>query len=396
MICKLTKKKIIPIMSFGKMPIANGFIKKKNFKKEFFYEMKVGFNENLSLFQLGEHPKPDLMFNNNYPFFSGSSEYMRIHFKKYSNFLKKNYVKTNSKIIEIGSNDGTMLENFKNTSNSIFGFEPSQNVAMVAERKKIPTIKDFFNLKSIDKIKSFNSNTDLIFASNVICHVPDLDNLIKSIDKLLSKNGTFVFEEPYIGSMFKKVSYDQIYDEHIFMFSLSSISKIFRLYDFELIYAEPQSTHGGSMRYVIKRKNKNSDLKIVKKLLEFEKKQKIDTIETSIEFKKNCEKSKIKLLNKIKLLKDRNKKICGYGATSKSTTILNYCKIGIESIDYICDTTKEKIGKYSPGRHIPIVDMNFFHKNQPDYIYLFAWNHKKEIFQKESKFKGKWFSHVSL
>ena len=271
-------------MSFGKMPIANGFIKKKNFKKEFFYEMKVGFNENLSLFQLGEHPKPDLMFNNNYPFFSGSSEYMRIHFKKYSNFLKKNYVKTNSKIIEIGSNDGTMLENFKNTSNSIFGFEPSQNVAMVAERKKLPTIKDFFNLKSIDKIKSFNSNTDLIFASNVICHVPDLDNLIKSIDKLLSKNGTFVFEEPYIGSMFKKVSYDQIYDEHIFMFSLSSISKIFRLYDFELIYAEPQSTHGGSMRYVIKRKNKNSDLKIVKKLLEFEKKQKIDTIETSIEF----------------------------------------------------------------------------------------------------------------
>ena len=126
------------------------------------------------------------------------------------------------------------------------------------------------------------------------------------------------------------------------------------------------------------------------------KKKEIDTIKSSIKFKLNCEISKRQLIKKIEFIKSRDKKICGYAATSKSTTVLNYCGIGPDSIDYICDTTKEKIGKYSPGKHIPIVDMNFFYKNQPDYIYLFAWNHKEEIFKKESAFKGKWFSHVSL
>ena len=395
--CKLTKKKITPIMSFGQMPIANGFIKKKNFKKEYFYEMEVGFNEKLSLFQLNKHPAPKNMFNQNYPFFSGSSQYMKLHFKKYADFLKKNYLKSNSKIIEIGSNDGTMLENFLNTSSDIYGFEPSKNVAKIAEKKGIPTFKEFFNLKTISNLKKNFHKIDLIYASNVICHIPDLDNLIRSIDILLSKDGAFIFEEPYIGSMFDKTSYDQIYDEHIYMFSISSIDKIFKLYDFELTYVEPQNTHGGSMRYVIKRKSKtNLHSKFLNKFLTFEKKKEIDTIKSSMKFKLNCEISKRQLIKKIEFIKSRDKKICGYGATSKSTTVLNYCGIGPDSIDYICDTTKEKIGKYSPGKHIPIVDMNFFYKNQPDYIYLFAWNHKEEIFKKESAFKGKWFSHVSL
>ena len=394
--CKLTKKKITPIMSFGKMPIANGFIEKQNFKKEYFYNMEVGFNEKLSLFQLNEHPSPENMFNKNYPFFSGSSEFMKIHFKKFADFLKKKYLKLDSKIIEIGSNDGTMLKNFKNDSNLALGFEPSKNVAQVAKKKGMLTVNKFFNLENIKNLKGFIGNTDLIYGSNVICHIPDLDDLIKSVDVLLCKNGTFVFEEPYLGSMFDKTSYDQIYDEHIYMFSVSSISKIFKLYDFDLIDIQPQKTHGGSMRYFIKRKNKNNNFKVVNKFLELEKKKKIDTIESSIKFKKNCEKSKENLIKKIKLIKSSGKNICGYGATSKSTTILNYCGIGKESIDYICDTTKEKIGKYSPGKHIPIVNMDFFYKKQPDYIFLFAWNHKNEIFKKESSFKGKWFSHVSL
>ena len=395
--CKLTKKKITPIMSFGQMPIANGFIKKKDFKKEYFYEMEVGFNEKLSLFQLNKHPAPKNMFNQNYPFFSGSSQYMKLHFKKYADFLKKNYLKSNSKIIEIGSNDGTMLENFLNTNCNIYGFEPSKNVAKIAEKKGIPTFKEFFNLKTISNLKKNFHKIDLIYASNVICHIPDLDNLIRSIDILLSKDGAFIFEEPYIGSMFDKTSYDQIYDEHIYMFSISSIDKIFKLYDFELTYVEPQNTHGGSMRYVIKRKSKtNLHSKFLNKFLTFEKKKEIDTIKSSMKFKLNCEISKRQLIKKIEFIKSRDKKICGYAATSKSTTVLNYCGIGPDSIDYICDTTKEKIGKYSPGKHIPIVDMNFFYKNQPDYIYLFAWNHKEEIFKKESAFKGKWFSHVSL
>ena len=383
-------------MSFGKMPIANGFIEKEKFDKEFFFEMEVGFSENLSLFQLNDHPKPESMFNEKYPFFTGSSEYMKKHFKNFSDFIKKEYLRSESKIIEIGSNDGTLLKNFLDKKENILGFEPSKNVADQANSSGVPTVNEFFNTENVSKYKDFLGKTDAVFASNCICHIPDLNNLIQGVDLLLSKNGTFIFEEPYLGSMIEKTSYDQIYDEHIFMFSISSISKIFKLYDFELVDALPQITHGGSMRYVIKRKNVGDISKNLKNLVDLEKAKKIDSIESCLNFKKNCESSKKSILNKLNKLKSSGKKISGYAATSKSTTILNYCQIDNTMIDYICDTTPEKIGKFSPGMHIPIVDMKHFNENMPDAAYLFAWNHKDEILKKETRFSGEWFSHVEI
>lgn len=383
-------------MSFGDMPIANGFIKKDDFKKEFFFKMEVGFSDELSLFQLNEHPKPESMFNDQYPFYTGSSEYMKNHFKDFSNFVKKNFLDSNSRIIEIGSNDGTLLKNFLENKNNVLGIEPSKNVAEKAISEGVPTLNEFFNIENVSKLKNFLGNTDAIFASNCICHIPDLNNLIKAVDLLLGKNGTFIFEEPYLGSMFEKTSYDQIYDEHIYMFSASSVDKIFKLYDFELVDVVPQVTHGGSLRYVIKRKNNIKQSRRLKLFLENEKDNKIDSLESCLTFRKNCELSKKNILKKLEKLKSDNKKICGYAATSKSTTVLNYCKIDNTVIDFICDTTPEKIGKYSPGMHIPIVDMDHFHNNFPDATYLFGWNHKDEIFKKEREFKGEWFSHVNL
>jgi dTDP-4-dehydrorhamnose reductase len=187
--------------------------------------------------------------------------------------------------------------------------------------------------------------------------------------------------------MFEKTSYDQIYDEHIFMFSATSVKKIFSLFDMELIDLIKQETHGGSMRYVISRKKNRSINSNVKRILAEEKKLNLDNVESCLLFKKKCEESKIKLQNSLKNFKLKGKKIVGYAATSKSTTILNYCKIGPQIIDYICDTTPEKIGKYSPGMHIPIVSTDYFRNDNPDIAYLFAWNHKKEILKKEKFLK---------
>ena len=139
-------------MSFGKMPIANGFIEKKDFDNEFFFNMEIGFSEDISLFQLKAHPSPEQMFNNKYPFFTGSSEYMKIHFSKYAKFIKNNYLNNNRKIVEIGSNDGTFLKNFKDSNLDLVGFEPSSNVAEVANKKNIKTLNNFFNLDSIEQI----------------------------------------------------------------------------------------------------------------------------------------------------------------------------------------------------------------------------------------------------
>ena len=397
--CKITKSAIKPFISFGKMPIANGFLNKENFSKEFFFDLEVGFSEKCSLFQLKDHPTPEQMFNNKYPFFTGSSEAMKIHFQKYSDFIKKNYINNNSKIIEIGSNDGTFLKNFKNSNLDYVGFEPSENVAEIAKQKGVRTINSFFGLNSLDLVKNFLKQTDVIFAANVICHIPELNGLIKAVDQLLSKDGVFIFEEPYLGSMFNKTSYDQIYDEHIFMFSGTSIKKIFDLFDMELIDLIKQETHGGSMRYVISRKNKRPINKNVEKILDEEKLNNLDNLDSCLKFKKNCENSKIKLNNLLKKYISEGKRIVGYGATSKSTTILNYCEINSEIIEYICDTTKDKIGKYSPGMHIPIVAVDKFRKDNAEIAYLFAWNHINEILKKEVMFKknkGKWISHVEI
>jgi len=396
--CKILKKKINPFMSFGKMPLANGFLNKENFSNEFFYELKVGFSEEIALFQLNDHPSPKQMFNKEYPFYTGSSEFMKTHFKKYVEWTKK-YLNSNSKLIEIGSNDGTFLNNFKNSSLEFVGFEPSENVALKAKNGGINTISTFFCLDSIKQIEKYKNNTDVICAANVICHIPDLINLIKTVDKLLSKKGVFVLEEPYWGSIFEKTSYDQIYDEHIYLFSASSIKKIFNLYDMELIDLLPQATHGGSMRYVISRQGKRQINKIVNKILDDEKKNNLDNIESCNMFRQNCEISKKNIKEKLQNLKLKGKKICGYAATAKSTTILNYCGINNQLIEFICDTTKEKIGKFSPGMHIPIVSMDHFKKENPDVAFLFAWNHKEEIFKKEKKFtqnNGQWISHVEL
>ena len=397
--CKITKSAIKPFISFGKMPIANGFLNKENFSKEFFFDLEVGFSEKCSLFQLKDHPTPEQMFNNKYPFFTGSSEAMKIHFQKYSDFIKKNYINNNSKIIEIGSNDGTFLKNFKNSNLDYVGFEPSENVAEIAKQKGVKIINSFFGLNSLDLVKNFLKQTDVIFAANVICHIPELNGLIKAVDQLLSKDGVFIFEEPYLGSMFNKTSYDQIYDEHIFIFSGTSIKKIFDLFDMELIDLIKQETHGGSMRYIISRKNKRPINKNVEKILDEEKLNNLDNLDSCLKFKKNCENSKIKLNNLLKKYISEGKRIVGYGATSKSTTILNYCEINSEIIEYICDTTKEKIGKYSPGMHIPIVAVDKFRKDNAEIAYLFAWNHKNEILKKEVMFKknkGKWISHVEI
>ena len=396
--CKISNIKIKPFMSFGKMPMANGFLYKKNFKKEFFYNLEVGFNSKNFLFQVNDHPESPKIFNNYYPFFTNKSKFMVNHFKKYFTWIKKQKrLDKYSKCIEIGSNDGTLLKNFKKNKINCLGFEPSKNVAIYAKKKNLSVKNEFFCFKEVAKLKNYHHNTDLICAANVICHIPNLNDVIKSIDFLLKEDGIFVFEEPYLGSMFRIISYDQIYDAHIYMFSAHSVMSIFKDKGFDLINVTPQKTHGGSMRYTIARKNKFKINKKVFNVLKQEKKEKLNKIESCLKFKKNCFLSMKKFRKQIIDLKKRGLKIAGYAASAKSTTALNFCKINHKYIDYIADNTKEKIGKFTPGTHIPIVPIEFFRKNHPDILVLCSWNHKKEILKKEKKFLkngGKWISHV--
>ncbi len=396
----LLKSELKFIMSFGQMPLANKFLETKNFKDEKFYDMSVGFDENLSLFQLIESPDPGEMFDRNYAFFSGTSKYMVSHFEIFSNQIKerlKNISKI-KKVIEIGCNDGIMLQNFTDKDKyDHLGIEPSKNVYEVARKKKLNVINDFFTNELSLNLKEYIKKTDVIYAANVICHIPNLNNLFRGIEELLNQKGVFIFEEPYLGDVIRLTSYDQIYDEHVYLFSLLSVDKISKLFDLELIDAYPQETHGGSMRYVIARKGEYSISDNFKKLMLKELDQGLDKIETYLNFKDNCESSKKRLIKILNSYVDQGKKVSGYAATSKSTTILNYCKIGKDLIDCIYDTTPLKINKFSPGMHIPIKHHKDFAFEKPDVSLLFGWNHKKEIFEKEynyTKDGGIWISHI--
>nr|NQU89049.1 SAM-dependent methyltransferase [Bacteroidota bacterium] len=234
-------------------------------------------------------------------------------------------------------------------------------------------------------------------AANVMCHISYLDSIIKGMGILLKPKGVVMFEDPYLGDVIENTSYDQIYDEHVFLFSLSSISYLFGQHDMEIIDIEPQETHGGSMRYVIARRGVHSVSDRVHMQLEKEKNMGLDKPETYELFRKDCEHSRESLMALLQDLRRQGKRIIGYAATSKSTTIINYCGIGTDLIEFISDTTPIKQGKFSPGAHIPVRPYEEFLVKYPDYALLFAYNHAKEIMAKEQKFMasgGKWIMYV--
>ena len=393
--CLVSNNDINPFMSFGKQPIANGFLNKESFINEYFFDMEVAFCEESKMFQLINVPDRELMFNDTYAFFSGTSNYMAVHFKEFSQDLLANYIndKNDPFIVEIGSNDGIMLQNFAKKGIRHLGIEPSANVANVAKEKGINTLVDFFDLSTANRIVTENGKADAFIAANCMCHIPYIDSIVEGIKTLLKSDGVVMFEDPYLGNVIEHTTYDQIYDEHTFLFSAHSIKYLFNKYDMELIDVKPQTTHGGSMRYILAHKGAKNISKNVLKILNKEISLGLHKAETFQKFKSNCEKSKSDFLSLLKKLKSKGKKVVGYAATSKSTTVLNYCKIDSSLIEYICDTTPIKQNKYSPGMHIPIKPVEYFHNDKPDYAILFAYNHSKEIFEKEKKFTesgGKW------
>jgi methylation protein EvaC len=397
--CLICKTEFEPFMTFGQMPIANGFLKKEQFTSEYFFEMKVGCCPACNMFQLINQPDREQMFNENYAFFSGTSKLMGEHFKEFAESVKDDFIKESSDpfVVEIGSNDGIMLRNFAEWNIRHLGVEPSANVAAVASSKGINTIVEFFDKACAEKIIAENGHADAFIAANVMCHIPYMHSIVEGIKTLLKPNGIAMFEDPYLGKVIEQTTFDQIYDEHVFLFSALSVSKLFAMHDMELIDVKPQVTHGGSMRYILANKGMHKVSSAVGELISKEQELGLDKAETFLAFKHNCETFREKLTALIKDIRSTGSKIAGYAATSKSTTIINYCGITTEDIDYICDTTPIKQGKFSPGAHIPVKTHEEFQQDYPEYALLFGYNHSKEIMAKEQQFMaqgGKWVTYV--
>lgn len=396
--CLICKSSIEEFINFGKMPIANGFLKPEDFSSEYFYELKVAFCPICGMVQLTEFVDREKMFHENYAFFSSTSTRMAIHFKEFADLVMKKYIKSsNPFIVEIGSNDGIMLRHFSNEKIRHLGIEPSANVAKVAIENGINTITKFFDEDLAREIVKEYGQADAFLGANVMCHIPYLHSVFAGIRILLKPDGVLIFEDPYLGDIVEKISYDQIYDEHAFYFSVRSISYLAEKHGLEVIDIMPQNVHGGSMRYIIAHKGAYSVSSAVLDQCGKENKLGLSRGGTYTKLKENIEKSRDDLKKLLSDLKRQNKCVIGYGATSKSTTVTNYCGITSDLVEFISDTTPIKQGKYSPGVHIPVKPYQDFAAKYPDYALLFAWNHGSEIMEKEKEFQrsgGKWVVYV--
>ncbi len=387
-------KNKVQFLKLGKHPITNNFLIKKNPKKEFFYDLKLIFYNKSKLVSLAKFVPPKKMFNEKYAHRASASKTMSL---AYSNLAKsiKNKFKPKS-ILEIGSNDGVFIKHFKKIKN--FGVEPCKNLARITAKIGIKTYDEFWTFKTARKIVNQFGKVDVIYSANTISHIHNLNETFKAINYVLSENGVFILEDPSLVEVLKNRSYDQFYDEHAYVFSISALKNITKKTGLSIFNIEKLKTHGGSNRIYFK-KISNKAIKISKVVsdhLTMERKIGINNIKIYNKFSEEVKNSKKKLVKIFKNLKKKKEKIIGYGATYKSSTVLNYCKLDNKYIDYFLDTTPTKIGKFTPGTHIPI----FKYKKIPDdinYAFLGAWNFKDEIFKKEKSFikrGGKFISHV--
>ena len=383
-------------LNLGKQPIANSFlssISRSSLKKEYFYKLIICFNTKNFLVSVKDPVNPKIQYTDQYAHRASESQTMREAFRKIAKKLQKRFKP--KKVMEIGSNDGVFLKNFP--KKKVVAVEPCKNLANLT-KKKFKTYPFFWNKKLSKKILNENSKIDLIFSSNTISHIPNLKETFQAVYDILSDKGVLVIEDPSLSSIIKINSYDQFYDEHVYVFSALSIKNIVEEFNLKLFDIEKISNHGGSLRYYLCKQEKNYKLSSrLKKILKDEKKLGLNNFKTYKKFANRVYKSKKKLVALLKRLKKQNKKIISYGATYKSTTVFNYCKIGTEYFSYITDTTKNKQGKFTPGMHIPILPPEKGFNESVDYAYLGAWNFKKEIMKKEKKFikrGGKFITHV--
>lgn len=396
--CLICQTATVPIMDFGRMPIANGFLTPVEFASEFFHNLRVGVCPACHMVQLTEPVDREKMFHDHYAFFSSTSRRMAAHFERLAAAAKELIAgRPDPFVVEIGSNDGVLLRHFAQAGIRHLGIEPSTNVAAVACEQGIRTISRFFDADLARELRQEHGGADLFFGANVMCHISDIHSVAEGIRILLKPEGRLIFEDPYLGDIVEKTAYDQIYDEHVFYFSVLSVQRLFEAHGLEVVDAQRQDVHGGSMRYVLGHRGVHPVSAAVEAQRNKELALGLDRPETFATFRARVEHSRERLMEELGRLRLEGKRVVGYAATSKSTTVTNYCGITPDLVAYISDTTPIKQGKYSPGVHLPVRPHEVFCADYPDVALLFGWNHAGEIMANEQAFHdvgGRWLVYV--
>ncbi|WP_019609405.1 class I SAM-dependent methyltransferase [Nocardiopsis sp. CNS-639] len=385
-------------MDFGRQPLSDAFRAPDDTSEEFFYRLAVGLCPDCQMVQLMEEVPRERMFHEGYPYYSSGSTVMRSHFEATAEkLLAEHLTGSDPFVVELGCNDGVMLETVARAGVRHLGMEPSGAVAEVARGKGVRVRNAFFEKATALEILAEDGPADVVYAANTFCHIPYVDSVLEGIGELLSPGGVFVFEDPYFGDVSEKASFDQFYDEHFFLFTASSVRNMARRFGLELVDVERLPTHGGELRYTLAREGSRAASPAVEAILEEEGKRELTSPESLASFadqvRGNCD----RLVEELRSLRDQGLRVVGYGATAKSATVLNFCGIGPDLLEFVCDTTPAKQGRLTPGSHVPVRDHGAFTASYPDRALLLAWNHAEEIMAKEEGFReagGRWIHYV--
>ncbi len=378
--CKTSLKH--SFVDLGMSPFSNSYLKPEQLNKsEKFYPLHTYVCEQCLLVQLEEFESPDYIFSD-YAYFSSYSDGWLNHARKYTELVIDRFgFDQSSLIIEIASNDGYLLQFFQSQSIPVLGIEPAANVAKVAEAKGIPTLVKFFGVQTAQKLLEQGKTADLLLGNNVLAHVPDINDFVAGMKIILKSEGVLTMEFPHLWQLINQNQFDTIYHEHFSYLSFTTVEKIFAQHCLTLFDVEELPTHGGSLR-IYGKHDHNQKWAITDRvtlLKAKEKKAGLDTVEAYLQFSDRVMSTKRKLLSFLIELKDTGKTIVGYGAPAKGNTLLNYCGIRTDLLDYTCDRSPHKQGLFLPGTHIPIYHPDKIAETKPDYVLILPWNLKDEI-----------------
>jgi hypothetical protein len=382
--CRFCKQQLShELIDLANSPASNSFLTKEQLNEpEVFYPLKVYTCANCFLVQVDEYKKSDAIFNSDYVYFSSYSTSWLKHCKSYTDLMQDRFkFNSGSLIIEIASNDGYLLQYFKEKDIPVLGIEPTKNTAAVAIEKGIPTVTKFFGVQLALELVNEKKKADLLLGNNVLAHVPDILDFVGGMKILLAERGVITMEFPHLVQLVDNSQFDTIYHEHFSYLSFYTVKQIFEACGLEMFDVEEIPTHGGSLRIYAKHKEDNSKVisENVDKLIGKEIAKGVTDLNYYKNFQQKAEKIKLDLLSFLILQKKNGKRVAAYGAAAKGNTLLNYCGIRKDLIDVVADANPNKQNKYLPASHIPVVSEMQLKELKPDFVIIFPWNIKTEI-----------------
>jgi hypothetical protein len=372
-----------PFLDLGNSPLSNGYLSEKNIHAlEPYYPLEIYYCPHCSLVQLDEFEAPEKIFSSDYAYFSSYSSSWLAHCKAYVELMVKRFeYNKDSFVMEIASNDGYLLQYFKEHHILVKGVEPAKNTAEIAIAKGIPTDITFFNTRYAKAMVSRNCPADLIIGNNVLAHNPNLNDFAEGLRIALKPHGVITMEFPHILQLMENNQFDTIYQEHYSYFSLHSVRHLFNAHHLNIFDIDELPTHGGSLRIYAKHQADQTHELSPRIALMLSKEKQAGLLDpaTYEQFRKNVEATKRALLQCLISAKNEGKTIVGYGAPAKGNTLLNYCGIRRDFLDYTVDANPHKQNLFLPGTHIPIKHPDQIQIDKPDYILVLPWNIKEEI-----------------